>query len=108
MLPFNHGLSLKSGSLLAAMAHGLPVLGTRSESTSEDLKEGENVLLVPPRQTDALVDRLRLLLSSPELRAVLAQGGLALSRRFAWKEIATEHAHLYNSLLQRVRRTGGT
>jgi glycosyltransferase involved in cell wall biosynthesis len=58
VLPFNHGASLKSGSLLAALAHGLPVITTRTEATSAELRDGENVLLVPPLHQSALVSRI--------------------------------------------------
>ncbi len=99
VLPFNHGISLKSGSLLAAMAHGLPVLATRTEATSADLRDGENILLVPPRDADALASAMERLLSSPSLRAALAEGALTLAARFSWKQIADAHAHLYNTLV---------
>lgn len=99
VLPFNHGASLKSGSLLAALAHGLPVLTTRTEATTDELKDGENVLLVPPRNPAALAAGLERLLTSEALRARLAQGARALSSRFSWKRIADEHINLYSTLL---------
>lgn len=101
VLPFNHGASLKSGSLLAALAHGLPVLTTRTEATTEDLRDGENVLLVPPRDQEALARALERLASSPDLRASLREGALALANRFSWNQIAGEHVRLYNMLLRR-------
>lgn len=102
VLPFNHGASLKSGSLLAAMAHGLPVLTTRTEATTEDLRDGENLLLIPPRDQTALIRGLQRLLDSEELRAHLHEGALALAKRFSWQRIASEHIELYNRVLGRT------
>lgn len=100
VLPFNHGASLKSGSLLAALAHGLPVITTRTAATPSDLRDGDNVLLVPPRDPAALARALKRLASSPKLRESLSKGALALGQRFSWKEIAGEHARLYNTLVE--------
>lgn len=100
VLPFNHGASLKSGSLLAALAHGLPVLTTKTEATSEDLRNGENVLMVPPRDHEALARGLERLVTSPGLRASLREAALALANRFSWNKIAGEHVQLYNMLLR--------
>jgi glycosyltransferase involved in cell wall biosynthesis len=102
VLPFNHGISLKSGSLLAMLAHGLPVVGTYSEATSAELVNGETLLLAPPRNERALSEALRQLIASPRQRTRLGKAALALADQYSWRQIAGEHVQLYNNLLHKA------
>lgn len=72
VLPFNHGLTLKSGSLLALLAHGLPVVATQHITP---LPDGHPVRLVPPRDVDALAAGLLELLNNPARRTQLGADG---------------------------------
>jgi len=56
---------------LEAMACGLPVIACSGSGVSELLVDGENGFLVPPNDLDALVIRLRELLSDSEKRETM-------------------------------------
>jgi glycosyltransferase involved in cell wall biosynthesis len=102
-LPFTYGLSFKSGSLLAALAHGRAVVGTAARIPDPDLRPGEHVLTVPPRDALALAEALRRLLDQPCLRARLAQAAQAAARSFSWASIAERHRALYAALVAQQR-----
>jgi len=83
------GASTRSTALVAALAHGLPVVAYRGPETSELFIDGENILLVPRGDVRALADGVRQVLDSPRLAARLAAGGHDLYvQRFTWESIA--------------------
>jgi glycosyltransferase involved in cell wall biosynthesis len=92
VLPFNHGLTLKSGSLLTLLAHGLPVVATQHTTS---LPEGHPVRLVPPRDIDALTAGLLDLLNNPTGRSQLGEAGRAFIQNFNWQSIARAHLEVY-------------
>ncbi|MBD0334260.1 MAG: glycosyltransferase family 4 protein [Cyanobacteria bacterium Co-bin13] len=98
VLPFNPGVTLKSGSLLALLAHRLPTLITQSEETDPILTTGEVVERVPPRHPDSLAAALTRLLQDADARTCLSQSGYAFVQRFGWDAIAQQHGEIYRSL----------
>jgi glycosyltransferase involved in cell wall biosynthesis len=100
VLPFNHGLTLKSGSLLALMAHALPVVATRATPPDPGLEESP-VQFFTPRQGDELILQLDQLLQNPALYEQLGQAGKAFVQTFDWTAIATRHQQIYQQLLSR-------
>ncbi|WP_315788832.1 glycosyltransferase [Fischerella sp. JS2] len=92
VLPFNHGLTMKSGSLLTLLAHGLPVIGTQHNIP---LPSGMRVQLVPPRHVDALTDALCQLLNNPNQRSSIVEAGCAFVEQFSWSRIARSHLKIY-------------
>jgi len=68
----NEGLSL---SVLEAMACGVAVVSTRVAASPEVLAGGVAGVLIPPRDTDALVNALRELTENPQRRISLALAG---------------------------------
>jgi colanic acid/amylovoran biosynthesis glycosyltransferase len=63
-----------SVALIEAMAHGVPVIATRTGGLPELLADGAG-LLVPPADSGALADELERVLGSPALRTELARAG---------------------------------
>jgi glycosyltransferase involved in cell wall biosynthesis len=117
-LPFADGASFRRGSLLAALAHGVPTITTtpttddrrpttnlsgvgRWSVVSGRLANGENVLLVPPGDEQALAGAIERLANDTALRARLAEGGRRLAAQFSWEEIAARHEELYTRMLCR-------
>lgn len=100
VLPFNHGVTLKSGSLLALMAHGLPVIATRATPVDSDLENQGLIRSITPRNSDELATALIELLTHVSLRHQLGSSGKAFSRQFAWSSIAEAHVSVYQSVLE--------
>ena len=99
VLPFRDGISLRRGSFLAAVKHGLPVVTTAPRSSPpENLVDGQNVVLVSPGDVQKLADSITSLLKSPETYIRMKQNALAFGRQFSWPEIAKRTLEVYRSL----------
>jgi glycosyltransferase involved in cell wall biosynthesis len=124
-LPFADGASFRRGSLLAALAHGVPVITTNDErrttndertgaenrdlpatthftQNTRQLADGENVSLVSPEDATALAAAIERLAGDAVLRARLGAGGRGLAAQFSWESIAERHEALYQQLLDRT------
>jgi glycosyltransferase involved in cell wall biosynthesis len=127
VLPYRDGASFRRGSLMAALAHGLPIVTTYSVSGSSspgfpsyepedtqgvslglpELRDGENVLLVPPDDPRAVAEAVERLVSLPDLRARVSRGALELAQHFKWDNIVGRHLDLYKLLLSSAARSPG-
>lgn len=100
-LPFADGASYRRGSVLAALAHGTPLVTTHPSSPmSPPLRDGYEALLVPPGDAPALASALSRALHTAPLRATLRRESLALAAQFGWPAIARQHIDLYRELLR--------
>ncbi len=103
VLPFRDGASLRRGSLLATLAHALPVITTNETiigKTPPDLKVPQlshlqNCYMLDMQETTEaqtvvqLADAIQLLHSDPALRSRLAENAAWLTREnFGWPAIA--------------------
>ncbi|MBF2072854.1 MAG: glycosyltransferase [Synechococcales cyanobacterium C42_A2020_086] len=98
VLPFNHGVTLKSGSLLTLFAHRLPVIATVATPPDPELTDSL-IYPVPCRDVEQLATALQTLLSDSPRRNLYATAGKCFSRAFAWDAIADAHCRIYDSLL---------
>lgn len=98
VLPFNHGVTLKSGSLLALMAHRLAIVATRSSPPDPEL-DHDWLTWVMPRQPAELAAALLRLLADPSLRQRQGNAAYDFSRAFDWNPIADRHLAIYQTVL---------
>jgi glycosyltransferase involved in cell wall biosynthesis len=104
VLPYRDGASWRRGSLLAALAAGAPVITTTPQPGYDaggllpSLRDGEDVLLVPPADADALAGAIVRLGGDASLRARLAAGARSVAAAFDWEAIARAHLALYADL----------
>lgn len=105
VLPYREGASLRHGSLMAALAHGLPIVSTEvppdvraGPGIFPMLVDGESALLVPPDDPVRLAAAVTRVMTAPDLRSRLAAAALALSRHFEWETLAGRHLDLYREL----------
>lgn len=87
-LPYRDGASLRRGSLMAALAHGCAIVSTMPAAPVPELRDGENIRLVPAESPEALVLAVTELLAAPALRARLGQAAQATAALFGWDGIA--------------------
>jgi len=112
VLPYRDGASFRRGSFMAALVHGLPIVTTGPKSPSSilhpsspsglpRLRDGENVLLVPPDDVEALAEAISRLADSPELRQRTGQGAKEMSKAFGWDSIAEQTLEVYHATRRR-------
>lgn len=100
VLPFCDGASLRRGTLLAALTHGLPVVSTLGASASADgLGEAQGLCLVPPGDPHALAEATLLLAREEGLRKGLAARAKAFAARFSWPAVAEQTLAVFSRLL---------
>jgi glycosyltransferase involved in cell wall biosynthesis len=113
-LPYADGASLRRGTLMAALVQGAPVVTTRGDDPPPTppsallppftpdacrLRDGENLVLVPRGDAEALARALLHVARTPDLRRRLIVGGQQLARHVSWWNIASATRTLYERLL---------
>jgi glycosyltransferase involved in cell wall biosynthesis len=87
-------------SLLEGAACAKPLIATRVRGCQEIVKHGENGLLVPPRDAQALADAIMTLLHNKAMRERMgARGREIVVNEFTTERIAEETISLYRRLL---------
>ncbi|WP_321490684.1 glycosyltransferase family 4 protein [uncultured Hyphomonas sp.] len=85
VLPFSEGAALNNSSIAACAAHELPVITTLGDRPEPEFVDGGNVLLVAPKDADALADGMRRVLKDADLSERLRAGSAALTNQyFSW------------------------
>jgi len=97
---FRDGASFRRSSLLTVMAHGLPVISTRSGPPPAGLHDGRNILLVETGDVDGLAEQILRLCGDAALRRRLGEAARQTARRFSWPAIARRTIDLYARLLR--------
>ncbi len=77
----------QSGVALVAMGYGVPVIATDVGGISEQITDGENGLLVAPKDTDALYAAMKRLIEDSELYQRLSVNGRRYSDLFQWENV---------------------
>lgn len=96
--------------LLEAMAAGRPIVASAIPGYQEVITDGEQGLLVPPKNADRLANALIRLLQDPRLRAQLGANGRRTSQDYSWDKVAAQVLDYYaetihrRALLSRLRR----
>jgi phosphatidyl-myo-inositol alpha-mannosyltransferase len=85
--------------LLEAMACGKPVVATNIQGYASVLADGEEGLLVPPRNDESLADALLSLLNNKPLRLSMGNKGLLKAEKYSWQNITWRVINYYNLLL---------
>ncbi len=68
--------------LVQAAAMGVPVIRTTGTGSRDAVNDNYNGLLVPPKDTQALVEAMKHLYENESLREQLGENGVAWSKHF--------------------------
>lgn len=98
VMPYRDGVSFRRTTFIAALCHGRPVVTTFPTVSLVELRDGENVLLVPPHDVDSLAGAIARLAGDAGLCARLSEGAEALGGRFDWAAISQQTLDLYRRL----------
>jgi glycosyltransferase involved in cell wall biosynthesis len=100
-LPFRDGASFRRGTFMAALAHGCPIITTTPAVRLPEIKDGQNVRLIPPDSPSAFATTVKALAANDLLRRRLGEGALALSHKFDWDQIGQDTARFFALCLGR-------
>lgn len=93
-----------SNTILEAMAARRPVIATRVGGTPQIVEDGRTGFLVPPRDPDAIAERLGQLLADPRLRVRLGDAGRErIERRHSMAAMVGGYAEIYRECYWRER-----
>jgi len=84
---------------LEAMACGVPIVASKVGGVPDVVKHGENGLLVPPRDPNALADAIIYLLENEDIRKKMGTKGKEIVENYAWEKIAEKYEKVYQSVL---------
>ena len=99
VLPYRDGVSFRRGSFMAALAHGCAIVSTEPRVPVPELRDEENILLIPPDDPAALARAITRLAENADLRRRLGAGAANLAQHFTWEKIAAQTLALYETLL---------
>ena len=94
--------------LLEAMSAGKPVVASDIEGFRGVMTHGEQGLLVPKKDSNALAEALGMLARDPELGRKLGGNGNRLAKEYRWEVVAGRVEAYYNTCLKAANGSTGT
>lgn len=92
-------------AVLEAASVGLPIVATMCGGIPEIIEEGVNGILIPTKDTAALIDALDCMIRNPELRAKFSTRLRAdILRKFSWNVHGKKLRDIYEKVLRCERR----
>jgi phosphatidyl-myo-inositol alpha-mannosyltransferase len=89
--------------LLEAMATGTPVVASAISGYSSVMTDGEEGLLVPPKQKIALAQALSRLIENTELCRKMGERGRVTAAKYGWEKISLRILDYYIELLEKYK-----
>ena len=90
--------SVKEGMpwvILEAMAAGLPIVATRVGGVSEMIKDEQNGLLIEPKNSQVLAEKITRLLKNPEVSQKLGLATKEKIKEFSLEKMLAKTESLY-------------
>ncbi len=81
-----------------AMASGMPVVTTRTCGMQDIIEDGASGMLVTPRNSEMLTEKIRVLLKDKELRTRLGKAAQLKAQELKWTHIARQVLNIYEKL----------
>ena len=85
--------------LLEAMAAGAPVVATEIEGYASVVEHGQNGLLVPPKDEEALAQAITAVIDDGNLRQRLVAEGTRTADSFRWERVASRVMDYYDEFV---------
>jgi len=95
----NTGAESQGIVLLEAMAAGIPIVASQIEGFAEVLSDGQEGLMVPPRDSQGLSATLKRLLSDEEAGREMGKRGAATALRYSWDRVSGEILNYYEQVM---------
>jgi glycosyltransferase involved in cell wall biosynthesis len=98
VMPYRDGVSLRRGTLMAALAQGCALLTTAPTAPLPELVHSQNVWFVNQANGKTLSEAVLTLTEDDALRKKLGQGAKRLAKEFSWEDIARRTLEFYQSI----------
>ena len=85
---------------LEAMACSVPIVASKVGGIPDVVKDGENGLLVPPKDSEALADAIIYLLENEDIREKMGKNGRTKVENYSWDKMAEETEKIYEEVLE--------
>jgi sugar transferase (PEP-CTERM/EpsH1 system associated) len=93
----SEGISL---TLIEAMSSYLPIVATNVGGNSEVIIDGETGFLVPPKNPEALADKLTLLINNPDLQRKMGDAGRDRAvKHFSMQKSVMNYEQCYSQII---------
>lgn len=88
-------------SLIEATAIGRPIVTTNSIGCKDTVEDGVNGFLVPVKDSEALAEKLRILIDDTDLRKRMGINSRKIAEReFSLEDVITKHLTIYAELMR--------
>lgn len=85
-------------SIIDAEATGLPIITTDWVGCRDTVEDGYNGFIIPPKDSEALAQKIRLLVDDAELRRQMGRNARAYAEKyFSIEEVVRKHLEIYDS-----------
>ncbi len=84
---------------LEALSHGLPAIGGSESGAGEVIRDGQNGLLVPPANPEALANAIRKIFENVQTWKNMSEAAPASIADFAWDRVGERMGALYRKIL---------
>jgi glycosyltransferase involved in cell wall biosynthesis len=98
VLPYLDGVSLRRGTLMAALAHGRAIVTTHLQTHAPELNGV--VETVAPGDPQALAEAIAQLWHNHDRRQQLEQAAIRAAQSFSWENIARQTLDFYHNLIK--------
>lgn len=102
LMPYEDGVSLRRGTLMAGLAHGCPIVTTYPVAPLPELTAGAHLLYVPPNDPQAAAQAVQAIINDADLAHRLRTGALQVAQGFTWQTIARQHRDFYGGISMAV------
>jgi len=85
---------------LEAMACSVPIVASKIGGIPDVVRDGENGLLVLPRDSDALADAITYLLEDEDVREKMGKNGRKKVEDYSWNRVGEETEKIYLNLAE--------
>jgi glycosyltransferase involved in cell wall biosynthesis len=102
LLPFNTGVSDRRGSLLAALAHGKPIITSRPSIPIPFFQNGVNMVWPCEYTSEAFAELVLKVIHNNGFRQKIEKGALDLAYQFKWPAIAKKTLECFRKELAKA------
>jgi glycosyltransferase involved in cell wall biosynthesis len=94
--PELEGASGRRTTLMTALSFGLPIIAYDGIDTEKILKNGVNIILIPPRNPDILAQKIIELANNEKMRIGLGEKAIeTFKKHFSWKIIGNRYEEIF-------------